>query len=109
MGDISENRIYKLYIYLYCIDFNIHSSYFLPGMHERYGYVYEILAILLMVYDKRTMFLSIALQLCTVITYSSYLFQKGYNVTIMSIINFAIYLIYVWYYIVRLKKSIKDC
>ena len=62
------------------------------------------------VYDKRTMFLSIALQLCTVITYSSYLFQKGYNVTIMSIINFAIYLIYVWYYIVRLKKeSIKDC
>ena len=78
---------------------------FLPGMHERYGYVYEILAILLMIYDKRTMFLSIALQLCTVITYSSYLFQKGYNVTIMSIINFAIYLIYVWYYIIKLKKE----
>jgi len=78
---------------------------FLPGMHERYGYVYEILAILIMIYDKRTMFLSIALQLCTVITYSSYLFQKGYNITIMSIINFAIYLIYVWYYIIKLKKE----
>lgn len=76
---------------------------FLPGMHERYGY--EILAILIMIYDKRTMFLSIALQLCTVITYSSYLFQKGYNVTIMSIINFTMYLIYVWYYIIKLKKE----
>ena len=53
----------------------LESVYFLPGMHERYAYIMEIVAIPLAFYDKKTIPMAIALELLTISTYSHYLFK----------------------------------
>lgn len=41
-------------------------------MHERYGYIYEILALLLAIYDKKTIIGLLPMYLCSIITYSHF-------------------------------------
>lgn len=81
------------------------SVLFMPEMHERYGYVYEILAILIAIYDIRTAFGCIALQLCSIVTYSSYLFGYPYDSRILTGFNFGIYIMYFAYYVWKQQKN----
>lgn len=75
---------------------------FLPAMHERYGYLYEIMAILIAMYDVKTIVGCLAIQLCSVITYSYYLFGYQYDNRILSLINFSIFIIYLIYFMYKL-------
>ncbi len=46
---------------------------FLPGMHERYGFVYEILALIYVFYNSRSIWLLILLNILSLATYGHYL------------------------------------
>lgn len=78
---------------------------FMPAMHERYGFIYEILAILIAVYDMKTIAGCLALQLCSIITYSYYLFKFEYNIRALSIFNMVIFIGYLLYFIRKLKQD----
>ena len=69
---------------------------FLPAMHERYGYSYEILAWILVFLMPKTAPLCIALQLLTLRTYSEYLFGTQINLTVLAYGNLIIYCFYVY-------------
>lgn len=77
----------------------------LPAMHERYGYVYEILAWILVFLVPKTLPLCIGLQLLSVRTYSSFLFQTGINLAALGYANIAIYVIYLWILLKEMKKE----
>ena len=69
---------------------------FLPNMHERYGYLYEILSILLVFFLPRTAWLSLGLHILSFRTYSIYLFgftqDRFYQLSIVNVIIYVIYL-----------------
>ncbi len=67
---------------------------FLPTMHERYGYVYEITSIILMFFDKRFFIPDVGVILLSCITYGHYLFELDYNLLITSAFNVGLYC---WY------------
>ncbi len=81
---------------------------FLPGMHERYGFGVEILSIVLAFKDKRTIPLSIALNVLTLITYGAELFGGVMNITILGIINFVIYLTYMYFFYRNLRGIVPN-
>lgn len=68
---------------------------FLPKMHERYGYLYEILAILIAFVDRKTIIPCVILNMVSLITYSSYLYGVSYDARILGCINGLVYLAYV--------------
>lgn len=67
---------------------------FLPAMHERYGYLYEILGLAIIFVYKRTIPLYIALFVTSLITYGKAVFGRTYNSTILAIALFAVYVFY---------------
>ena len=68
---------------------------FLPAMHERYGYIYEILAICIAIKKPKTIPLCIALSGITLRTYGSYLFGVGItNFNWYAIANVALFVTY---------------
>lgn len=86
----SKNLVYMAFLCVYtCV-------LFLPQMHERYGYLYEILAILLVLVNKKTIKLMIPLYMITLITYGHYLFGLSYGVNVyMGIANTVIWFGYI--------------
>ena len=85
-----QNLVYMAFLCAYaCV-------LFLPQMHERYGYLYEILAILLALVNKKTIKLMIPLYMITLITYGHYLFGLSYGVNVyMGIANTVIWFGYI--------------
>lgn len=85
---------------------------FLPTMHERYGFLYEILSIILVFFFPGTGGLCVILHMLTLITYSSFLFgfSKGtfYPLSIVNIAVYIIYLIIFFQYNRALKAGEKD-
>ena len=71
---------------------------FLPAMHERYGYLCEILALLIVVLDKKTVFLVLPMYLCSFFAYGYYLFGVTYNIRIVSVINLLVFVGYCIYF-----------
>ena len=71
---------------------------FLPTMHERYGYLCEILALLIVVLDKKTVFLVLPMYLCSFFAYGYYLFGVTYNIRIVSVINLLVFVGYCIYF-----------
>ncbi len=73
----------------------------LPRMHERYGYLYEILALILAVLDKKTIVPCIVLHLVTFCTYAAYLTGEPYSLNLLAAINILLFLLYFWLLMIR--------
>ncbi|MCM1540241.1 MAG: hypothetical protein NC121_03165 [Blautia sp.] len=97
------------YFYLKKIEWNPHnlvyiaflSSYacvlFLPAMHERYGYLYEILAIVILIWKKETVVLFVPMYCLTLLTYAYYLFNTTTKAsTVAALVNIVVYLGYLF-------------
>lgn len=89
-----RNLVYMALLLIYtCI-------LFMPGMHERYGYSYEILSIVTAFLAPGTFPLAVMLMGVSLSTYGSYLFgnaltQYPFALALLSVINTGIYLTYV--------------
>lgn len=68
--------------------------FFLCGMHERYGYFVEILAIVLVLVYKETLVPMILLYISTLCAYSVFLFRTEISMVIPACCNLASYVIY---------------
>lgn len=64
---------------------------FLPSMHERYSFLYEILAIILVIYKGRGWILLAAFQFISGMTYNFYLYSTPYNIKLLAVINLLVY------------------
>lgn len=78
---------------------------FLPSMHERYGYPYEICAILLAVLIPKTVPLCLGLLLVSLCTYGTYIFEIPINYTVLAIANIALYVAYYYTLKTELQES----
>lgn len=68
---------------------------FLPAMHERYGFLHEILAIIILIWMKRTIVLLVPMYCLTTMTYASFLFGKDTRASVtMTLVNLAVFLAY---------------
>lgn len=90
------NMIYCAFILAYtCV-------LFLPSMYERYGYFYEILAIAIACFKKKTIPLALSLQV--MVSYF-YIGNSPFRLQIWSYINIAIYMTYLF---ILMKEMIPD-
>ena len=78
---------------------------FLPAMHERYGYPYEILAWILAFLVPQTAPLCIGLQLLTLRTYSAFLFDTQINLTALAFGNVVVYCLYVYLLLKQMRRA----
>ena len=72
---------------------------FLPSMHERYGYPYEICAIILAVLIPKTIPLCIGLLLISLCTYGLVLFKVMTNFSVLATANLVLFVAY--YYVLK--------
>lgn len=75
------------------------AVFFMPAMHDRYGYVYEILAIMYMFIRKKSIIPCIVLQVLSIITYSNFLFHVGIGLQVLAIVNFIVYAVYCYLFV----------
>ena len=69
---------------------------FLPAMHERYGYLLEILLLILVFVNKKYFFCIIVAEISSILTYGAFLFQNGINIQVLSICYIIAYLVFSW-------------
>lgn len=69
--------------------------FFLPSMHERYGFAYEIIALIIAVIIPKTIPLAAMLIAISTCTYSSYLFTSSVDFIELSWLNLFVYVIYI--------------
>lgn len=66
------------------------TVFFLPHMHERYGYVIDLMAIIYGIYNTRKVYLSIGFEFVSFLSYAPYLFKSKtiplYCVTILMLV-----------------------
>lgn len=95
----TENMMYMAFILTYtCV-------LFLPSMHERYGFLYEIFAIVIVFLYRKTIPLLISLGSISMVTYGYYLQYRSMNMNILSAANLITYVLYV---MLLMKKMLKD-
>jgi Gpi18-like mannosyltransferase len=70
--------------------------FFLPAMHERYGFLYEICAIILAILIPKTIPLAGLLMVISMSTYASYLFYAPANYEMLVWFNIFAYLAYIY-------------
>ena len=78
---------------------------FLPSMHDRYGFLYEMCAIVLAVLMPNTIPLCVGLLLISLNSYGVYLFAWPSNIMLLSFANMALYLAYIFTLTPLLQKS----
>ena len=78
---------------------------FLPAMHDRYGYIYEICALILAVLVPKTIPLCLGLILLSVNTYGVFLFEIPVNYSILSLANLVLFFAYIFVLKPHLEKS----
>ena len=77
---------------LYAVMITIYTAvFFLPSMHERYGYAYEIFALLYMICNKKAIPFAIGLIAISSVTYSFFLGWTNYNAFCLAICNLICY------------------
>lgn len=77
---------------------------FLPAMHERYGFMYEILAIPVIFCNKKTLPCMLALHALSMCTYSVYLYYAVFSWNVLAAINLLIYVVYGYLLFKQLKE-----
>ena len=83
-----QNMVYMAFMIVYtCV-------LFLPAMHERYGYVYEILAIVVIFLNRKSIPLFVVLSGMSLFTYGFCLHGRTIDLSFLSVINVIVYLIY---------------
>ncbi len=87
----ARNMVYAAFLLSYtCV-------LFLPAMHDRYGYLYEILAVVILFWERKTAALFVPLYCLTLLTYAHFLFQAPTQAcTAMSLVNLAVYIGYLF-------------
>lgn len=95
-----DNLLYMAFVLTYTV------VLFLPSMHERYGYVYEILAIAVALRDRRTLPLLAALTGMTLMTYGGFLHGRPVNLYLCAVVNCCVYLAYS--YMLGIKHLTKE-
>lgn len=80
------------------------TVFFLPCMHDRYGYVYEILAILLIFKNRKTIIPCILLQIISIVTYSNFLFHVSLSLEVMAAFNLVVYGLYGYLFVKSLLQ-----
>lgn len=78
------------------------TVFFLPVMHERYGFIYEIIALIYVFHNKKTIIPCILMQVISIITYSWYLMFLPRNLTLLAVLNLIVYL---WYAFIFVKST----
>ena len=107
---LNSKRTMDLYRLILLLHISVYTCVlFLPSMHERYSYIYEVTAILLMFFDKKYFMYGIGVLLLSCMTYGSYLFGVGYPSLIMSLFNVIIYGGYVYYYFNAFAETPVEC
>lgn len=97
-----RNMLYMAFILVYtCV-------LFLPSMHERYGYVYEIFGIIILFYNKRTLPLLILLHGISLMTYGFYLHGSAINMSVLAVVNFIVYVSYAFVLMNQLMQEKED-
>ncbi len=72
------------------------SVLFLPVMHERYGYLYEITGLILAFYNRKYILPAVGLILLSCATYSYFLFGAEYPFLPAAVLNVMLYAWYLW-------------
>lgn len=68
----------------------------LPAMHERYGYMLDILLLVLTFVDRKNLlYLSVTLT-CSMLTYGAFLFELPKNIPLLAVFFLAAYLLYTY-------------
>lgn len=78
---------------------------FLPEMHERYGYMLDILLILVLFLESRYAAAVLPALMTGIVTYSYYLFYSGYNLAGWSIAYTAAYFLYSYLLLRQINKE----
>ncbi len=87
-----KNGLCPLYLFFIL---NYTCVLFLPAMHERYGYLYEVVALLLAVLEPRTWALAAGLTGLSLVTYCSFLFSwQALPMPVLALGNCGLYLLY---------------
>lgn len=81
---------------------------FLPAMHERYGYLLDVLLIILVFLTSRLHIFVIAPWVSSIVTYSCYLFGVIIHLRIWAILYTVSYLCFI-YYVIKQTKSNDKC
>ncbi|WP_027216031.1 glycosyltransferase 87 family protein [Butyrivibrio fibrisolvens] len=100
----TENMLYVAMIAVYsCV-------LFLPAMHERYSFMYEVIALIILMINKRSLKVLIPMYLMTLLDYSNFLFGHEilgqYNFA-FAVINLSIYLGYAKLFITNVNGACK--
>ncbi len=81
---------------------------FLPSMHDRYGYLYEILALFLAFRYYKTIPMLLLTYSVSVIAYGLYLFTFGANLALISFLNLVAYALYAIYLNKQMLKQTEE-
>lgn len=106
---LNKVKFNKEKILLLGLWFIVIATFILPGMHERYLYVGEILSVIYYIVYKKNGYLAIFLNLCSLITYSIYLNGFEFNyMDVLSIINLIVIFIFTSKTLKDLKENEKE-
>ena len=95
----SRNMIYMAFVLCYtCV-------LFLPAMHDRYGFCYEIFAVIIAFLNIKTVLPAVMISSISLVTYGNFLFGRSMNLTVLTIANLVTYIIYM---IMLQKELIKN-
>lgn len=82
--------------------------FFCPVMHERYGYIYEIIAIIYIFYNKKSAIPCVMLQIISLISYAWYLMFIPRDLTLLAVLNLGVYIWYGILYVKGIREEKKD-
>lgn len=104
---IRNEKISNEKFYLIALVLTYSCTLFLPAMHERYGFLYEILGLIYCFIEIKTIPLFIGLEILSCATYGKYLFGTLWDMQALSIINVMIYMTYILVAMIY-KRNIKS-